>query len=142
MKHKDHSKNIGMLCIQKGKTSVRLSEFQRSHSLHDSPINGLHFFPEQGKLISEVDICDDGQWPFLKDSSIDPFPIKFVFTGVSRYSISTGSLDFENDEISSMHMLPSDNPEKEILELLLLITPNQGIKFLEIEAENVDWDIS
>ncbi|WP_201390083.1 hypothetical protein [Ktedonobacter sp. SOSP1-52] len=118
-----------------------MSEFQKGHSLHDGPINNLQFFPEQGKLILEVDICDDGQWPFLKNS-IDPFPIKFVFTGVSHYSISTGSLDFENDEINDMRMLSSANPEKETLEFLLLITPNQGVKLLQIEAENVDWDIS
>jgi hypothetical protein len=120
---------------------MRLSEFQANYSLHDSPINSLHFFPEQGKLILEVDICDDGQWPFIiKD--IDPFPIKFVFAGVSHYSISTGSLDFENDEINDMHILSSENPGKEVLELILLITPNQGIRFLQIEAESVDWDIS
>jgi hypothetical protein len=120
---------------------MRLSEFQEHYSLHDSSINGLHSFPEQGKLILEVDICDDGQWSFLKNS-IDPFPIKFVFTGVSRYSISTDSLDFENDEINHACILPSENPGKEVLEFLLLTTPNQGTKFLRIEAESVDWDIS
>ncbi len=119
---------------------MRLSEFQENYSLHDSPINSLHFFPEQGKLILEVEICDDGQWPFLKDS-IDPFPIKFVFTGVSHYSINTDALDFENDEINDARILPSENLGKEVLEFILLITPNKGTKFLQIEAESVDWVI-
>lgn len=120
---------------------MKLSEFQRKHSLHDSPINGLHYFPEQDKLVLEVDICDDGQWLF-NIGDIDPFPIKFIFTGVSHYSISTGSLDFENHEINGERMLPAKHPGKEMLEFLLLITPNQGVRFLTIEAENVEWDIS
>jgi hypothetical protein len=119
---------------------MRLSEFEKNYSLHDSPINNLHYFPEQGKLILEVDICDDGQWPFIVN--IDPFPIKIVFTGVSRYSIDTDALDFENDEINNARILPSVNQLKEVLEFIILTTPNQDINFLQIEAESVDWDIS
>lgn len=137
---------------------MKLSEFEKNHSLHDSPINGFHYFPEQGKLVLDVDICDDGQWPFIKGEP-DPFPISFVFTGVSHYSISgfvftdishyriltDASLDFEKDEVNNERMLPSEKPEKEIIEFVLLTTSKlgtEGIKFLQIEAESVDWDIS
>ncbi|GHO47400.1 hypothetical protein KSX_55630 [Ktedonospora formicarum] len=119
---------------------MRLSAFQEHYSLHDSPINSLHFFPEQGKLIVEVDICDDGQWPFPNKS--DPMPLTFVFTGVSHYSVSTGSLDCEQDEIHDARLLPSEKPGKEIIEFVLFTTSNQGtedVKFLQIEAESVNW---
>lgn len=122
---------------------MRLSEFDESYSLHDSPINSLHYFPEQSKLTLEVDICDDGQWPFPVKS--DPLPITFVFTGVSHYSISIDSLDFEKDEMSDAHLLPSEEPGKERIEFVLLTTSNQGtegVKFLQIEAESVHWELS
>jgi hypothetical protein len=122
---------------------MRLSEFQEHYSLHDSPINGLHYFPEQSKLTLEVDICDDGQWPFSVKS--DPLPFTLVFTGVSHYSVSTASLDFEKDEISHARLLPSEKPGKEVIEFVLLATSNQGtegVKFLLIEAEGMNWAIS
>ena len=122
---------------------MRLSEFQEHHSLHDSPINSLHYFPEQGKLTLEVDICDDGQWPFPVKS--DPMPLTFVFTGVSHYSVSTDSLDFEKDEINDAHLLSSEKPGKEVIEFVLFTISNQGtegVKFLQIEAESVNWAIS
>ena len=137
---------------------MRLSEFCKSHSLHDSPINDLRYFSVQGKLILDVDICDDGQQPFIKNDDPDPFPISFVFTGVSHYSISgidfldnshaesipDISLDFEKDEITTGRILPSANSDKEVIEFVLLTTSHlgtqEGVKFLRIEAENIDWE--
>jgi hypothetical protein len=122
---------------------MRLSEFHEHYSLHDSPINSLHYFPEQGKLILEVDICDDGQWPFPIKS--DPLPFTFVFTGVSHYSVSPDALDFDKDEISHARLLPSEKSGKEVIEFVLLTTSNQGtegVKFLQIEAEGINWALS
>jgi hypothetical protein len=122
---------------------MRLSEFHEHYRLHDSPINSLRYFPEQGKLTLEVDICDDGQWPFPVKS--DPLPFTLVFTGVSHYSVNPNSLDFEKDEISHARLLPSEKPGKEVIEFVLLTTSKQGtegVKFLQIEAESVNWATS
>jgi len=120
---------------------MRLSGFYKSHSLHDCPINALRYCPEQGELTLDVDICDDGQWSFLKGAIglYDVCPISFVFTGVSSYSISPDPLDFATDEINSIRIISSEQPGKEIIEFLLLSVPGKGVKFLQIEAENVDW---
>ena len=122
---------------------MRLSEFHEHYSLHDSPINSFSSFPEQSKLTLEVAICNDGQWPFPIER--DPLPFTLVFTGVSHASLSADSLDFEKDEISHSRLLPSEKPEKEVIEFVLLTTSNQGaegVKFLQIEAEDVHWVLS
>lgn len=119
---------------------MRLSEFQRQYSLHDSPINNLLYFPDQGKLTLEVDVCNDGQWPLIA-SHLDPLPISLAFTDVSHYSISPNLLDFDNDEINNERILPSKKPGKEIIEFCIFTTSVQGmnaVKFLQIEASNVE----
>ena len=119
---------------------MKLSEFTRNYSLHDSPIVDLCYSPEQGKLILEVEICDDGQWVFLKGKA-DPFPIQFIFTGVARYTVDGDDLDFESDEIYHASLIPSKNPTKEALDFLIITTPNKGIKHIQIEAECIYWNI-
>lgn len=123
---------------------MRLSTFQKNYSLHDSPVNDLRYFPEQSKLILEVDVCNDGQWPCAETRS-DPFPLALVFTGVSHYSMNADSLDFANDEINSTRLLQSERPEKEVIEFVLFTVSNRridGVKFLRIEAEDVYWACS
>lgn len=47
----------------------------------------------------------------------------------------------KNDEINRGHILPSEEPGKEVIEFFILTTSNKGMdgaKFLQIEAENVD----
>jgi hypothetical protein len=112
--------------------------------LHDSPINDLRYFPEQGKLILEVDVCNDGQWSGAEAKS-DPFPLTLIFTGVPQYSMNPDVLDFENDEINTERLLPSERPEKEVIEFVLFTISSQRIddvKFLRIEAEDVYWTFS
>ncbi|HEU5374333.1 MAG TPA: hypothetical protein VFV38_02755 [Ktedonobacteraceae bacterium] len=130
---------------------MKLSEFRKKYNLHDSPINGLSYFPEQGRLIMGVAICDDGQqWPTqiqerLREDGMNPLPLNLVFTGVPYYSVSPGTLDFENDEINHERLLPSRKPGKEMIEFCLLTTSKwgtEGVRFLRIEAEGVDWDLS
>jgi hypothetical protein len=58
-------------------------------------------------------------------------------------SLDADLFSFNGDEISGARCLPSPHPTKDIMELVLLTGEQsiEGVKIIQIEAEEIHWDI-
>lgn len=90
-------------------------------------------------------VCNcEGHRPPSVISDGDPIPARLVFTGVSRLNSDADLLSLDGDEISRERWLPSSHPTKDILELVVLIGMQrvEDVKLIQIEAEEIYWDIA
>ena len=119
-----------------------LRTFRKAYALHDSGINGIHYFPDDEKLVIDLVLCNYDQ-TFYQPGDPELVSGELLFTGVSFYHIQAKYDLFDQDEILDADFFPSENPGKGILRFLLHATyfpsKEEEIKTITIEAEDVLW---
>ncbi|HZO70597.1 MAG TPA: hypothetical protein VFB60_00230 [Ktedonobacteraceae bacterium] len=126
---------------------MKLKELLQNYDLHDGSINSMYYDSGQKKVVIDVDLCNWGQ-PSYRETEPDLISGKLIFTGVSQYKIETEmpGCKFDDDEILMAKLLPSQREQKEIIQITLLAflfpEKKQVVKVLQIEAEDVVWEVS
>lgn len=118
---------------------MNLKTFVSTYDLHDSGIEDMYYFPDSEKLVIDLVLCNWRQ-TFYKEGEPELIFGKLIFTGVSTYHIQAKGSKFDQDEILNIQFIP---PKKVKITLLAIYFPSkeEEIKLIEIEAEDVTWNI-
>lgn len=111
---------------------VKLHELVKSYDLHDSLVEGIHYLPEQNKVIID---SEHYVWNVLpNDASM--VAEKLVFSNVTKYEIIAPNPTFDCDQIATAKISLVEG--KENIEIIIL-EDTGGVKKVYIEAEEVEW---
>lgn len=124
---------------------MKLDDFVKQYTLHDAGIVSIDYIPEQEQLVIGVEVTNhEGHIPSFVSTHLDPIPARLVFTGVFGISSDADLRNCSGDEISGARYLPSLHPTKGILELALLTGEFdiEEVKSIQIEAEEIDWEVA
>ncbi len=126
---------------------MKLHELLDLYDLHDSSVSSVYCYPEQKKVVIDLILLN---WRQLSYTNGEPKTIsgKLIFTGVFNYTLQTEmpEVQFDDDEILTAKILPSPNQNTETIQMVLLAIlfpeKKEEVKILQIEAEDVIWEVS
>lgn len=121
-----------------------LRELLKSYDLHDSAVNNIRYMPEQKEVVIELILSNWRQPTYVKGDA-EFISGRLIFTNVKRYNINPDAHNFDEDEIISAKILPTENDKGERLQFVLLAMSfpdrKEDIKIVEIEAKDVSWQM-